>query len=217
MASGRSHDQATRRLALPFGLLWAPWLGLVGVAVAAGAFLVGGLWLSPDLDTRSRATQRWGPLGWLWWPYRRGLSHRSLFSHSPVIGTAGRLTYLALALLLVALVVQGLSALAAGSPPLRSGDLAAGAQAAAHWLASLWQQQRPLILAALLGLEASSWLHLLQDGDPMPRWPRPLRALARSLRPGPRRRRSQTGRRPPQPGRQHSQPGRQGGRSGRQN
>jgi uncharacterized metal-binding protein len=210
MASGRSHDQATRRLALPFGLLWAPWLGLVGVAVAAGAFLVGGLWLSPDLDTRSRATQRWGPLGWLWWPYRRGLSHRSLFSHSPVIGTAGRLTYLALALLLVALVVQGLSALAAGSAPLRSGDLAAGAQAAAPWLANLWQQQRPLILAALLGLEASSWLHLFQDGDPMPRWPRPLRALARSLRHGPRRRRTR-------PGRQRSQAGGQGGRSGRQN
>ena len=217
MASGRSHDQATRRLALPFGLLWAPWLGLVGVAVAAGAFLVGGLWLSPDLDTRSRATQRWGPLAWLWWPYRRGLSHRSLFSHSPVIGTAGRLIYLALALLLAALVIQGVSALAAGSAPLRSGDLAAGGQAAAHWLASLWQQQRPLILAALLGLEASSWLHLLQDGDPMPRWPRPLRALARRLRalarrlrPGPRRRR-------PQAGRQRPQPGRQGGRSGRQN
>ncbi len=217
MASGRSHDQATRRLALPFGLLWAPWLGLVGVAVAAGAFLVGGLWLSPDLDTRSRATQRWGPLGWLWWPYRRGLSHRSLFSHSPVIGTAGRLIYLALALLLAALVIQGLSALAAGSAPLRSGDLAAAGQAAAHSLASLWQQQRPLILAALLGLEASSWLHLLQDGDPMPRWPRPLRALARALRalarrlrPGPRRRRSQPGRRRPQPGRQ-------GPRSGRQN
>jgi uncharacterized metal-binding protein len=210
MASGRSHDQATRRLALPFGLLWAPWLGLVGVAVAAGAFLVGGLWLSPDLDTRSRATNRWGPLGWLWWPYRRGLSHRSLLSHSPVIGTAGRLIYLALALLLAALVVQGVSALAAGSPPLRSGDLAAAAQTAAPWLAGLWQQQRPLILAALLGLEASSWLHLLQDGDPMPRWPRPLRALARTLRPGPRRRRTR-------PGRQRSQAGGQGGRSGRQN
>jgi uncharacterized metal-binding protein len=210
MASGRSHDQATRRLALPFGLLWAPWLGLVGVAVAAGAFLIGGLWLSPDLDTRSRATNRWGPLGWLWWPYRRGLSHRSLFSHSPVIGTAGRLIYLALALLLVALVAQGVMALASGSAPLRRVDLAAAAQTAAPWLANLWQQQRPLILAALLGLEASSWLHLFQDGDPMPRWPRPLRALARSLRHGPRRRRTR-------PGRQRSQAGGQGGRSGRQN
>jgi hypothetical protein len=114
------------------------------------------------------------------------------------------------ALLLVALVAQGVMALASGSAPLRRDDLAAAAQTAAPWLASLWQQQRPLILAALLGLEASSWLHLLQDGDPMPRWPRPLRALARSLRPGSRRRRSQPGRRRPPPGRQ-------GGRSGRQN
>jgi len=201
MASGRSHDQATRRLALPFGLLWAPWLGLVGVAVAAGAFLVGGLWLSPDLDTRSRATNRWGPLGWLWWPYRRGLSHRSLVSHSPVIGTAGRLLYLALALLLVALVAQGAMALAAGSAPLRSGDLVAAAQAGRYWLASLWQQQRPMVLVALLGLEASSWLHLLQDGDPLPRWPRPLRGLVRALRSGPRRRRSQPGGQPRRLGR----------------
>ena len=201
MASGRSHDQATRRLALPFGLLWAPWLGLVGVAVAAGAFLVGGLWLSPDLDTRSRATGRWGPLAWLWWPYRRGLSHRSLFSHSPVIGTAGRLIYLALALLLAALVAQGAMALASGTPPLRNGDLVAAAQAGRFWLASLWQQQRPLLLAAQLGLEASSWLHLLQDGDPMPRWPRPLRALVRALRSGPRRRRYQPGGQPRRLGR----------------
>jgi uncharacterized metal-binding protein len=107
-----------------------------------------------------------------------------------VIGTAGRLIYLALALLLVALMARGVSALASGSAPLRSDDLVAGAQAGRLWLASIWQQQRPLILAALLGLEASSWLHLLQDGDPMPRWPRPLRALARSLRPQRRRRRS---------------------------
>jgi len=193
MASGRSHDQATRRLALPFGLLWAPWLGLTGVAVAALAFLVGGLWLSPDLDTHSRATKRWGPLAWLWWPYRRGLSHRSLVSHSPVIGTAGRLTYLALVSLLIAALAQGVTALASGSPPLARLDLTAGGQAGYHGLATLWMQHRPLTLAALLGLEASSWLHLIQDGDPMPRWPRPLRALARALAPGRRRRRGQPG------------------------
>jgi len=31
------------------------------------------------------------------------------------------------------------------------------------------------VLSALVGLEASSWLHLIQDGDPMPRLPRLLR------------------------------------------
>ena len=41
----------------------------------------------------------------------------------------------------------------------------------------LWRAQRPLLLTAFTGLEVSSWLHLLQDGDPIPRLPRPLRAL----------------------------------------
>lgn len=46
----------------------------------------------------------------------------------------------------------------------------------------LWSQQRPLLLAALVGVEASSWLHLLQDGDPLPRLPRLLRRRRRGRR-----------------------------------
>jgi hypothetical protein len=39
-------------------------------------------------------------------------------------------------------------------------------------------QAQPLtVAAALSGLEASAWLHLIQDGDPLPRVPRPLRPL----------------------------------------
>ncbi len=163
MASGRRHDRATRLLALPFGLLCWPWLGPVGAAVGGLAFLVGGLWLSPDLDTRSRPTRRWGPLGLLWWPYRRMLSHRSLLSHCPFVGTALRLAYLAAVVALAAALLAPFG----GPPP-------------AWWLeqvTTLWQRQRPLLLTALVGLEASSWLHLLQDGDPIPRLPRPLRRL----------------------------------------
>ncbi len=164
MASGRSHDRATRRLALPFALLWWPALGPAGVAVAAGAFLVGGLWLSPDLDTRSNATRRWGPLQLLWWPYRRLLSHRSLLSHSPLLGTALRLLWLALVVLVVCAALEPLGTPA---PPelLQRGQ-------------ELWRAQRPLLLTAFVGLEASSWLHLLQDGDPIPRLPRLLRRLS---------------------------------------
>ncbi|MFO7629690.1 MAG: DUF2227 family putative metal-binding protein [Prochlorococcaceae cyanobacterium] len=165
MASGRQHDRATWLLALPFGLLWGPALGPVGVAVAGLAFLAGGLLLSPDLDTRSNAMRRWGPLQPLWWPYRRLLSHRSLFSHSPLLGMGLRLAYLAAALLAAASLLQPL-----------------GLPAAAQWIAvgrRLWQQQPSLVLAALVALEASSWLHLIQDGDPIPRLPRPLRALGR--------------------------------------
>jgi len=165
MASGRRHDRATRWLALPFGLLWWPALGPAGVAVATGAFLLGGLWLSPDLDTHSNATRRWGPLRLLWWPYRRLLSHRSLLSHSPLLGTSLRLLWLA------ALVLLACAALGPLGAPLPAEVLERGRE--------LWGSQRPLLLAAFVGLEASSWLHLLQDGDPIPRLPRPLRALGR--------------------------------------
>jgi uncharacterized metal-binding protein len=167
MASGRRHDRATRRLALPFGLLWGPALGPAGVAVATGAFLLGGLWLSPDLDTHSNATRRWGPLRLLWWPYRRLLSHRSLLSHSPLLGTSLRLLWLAALVLIACAALGPLGAPAPGEVLQRVREL--------------WGSQRPLLLAAFVGLEASSWLHLLQDGDPIPRLPRPLRALGRRL------------------------------------
>ncbi|MEI7951516.1 MAG: hypothetical protein WCH37_02390, partial [Synechococcaceae cyanobacterium ELA182] len=49
----------------------------------------------------------------------------------------------------------------------------------------LWMQQRPWLLTALVSLEASSWLHLIQDGDPVPRLPRLLRRRwPRRPRPG---------------------------------
>jgi uncharacterized metal-binding protein len=168
MASGRHHDRATWALSLPFGLLWWPLLGLAGVACGGLAFLLGGLLLSPDLDTRSNPTRRWGPLRLLWWPYRRLLRHRSLLSHSPLLGTAGRLSYLAAALLTTSLLLLPLGG------PTPQQLLATGR--------ALWQEQRPLVLAALVGLEASSWLHLIQDGDPMPRTPRLLRRRGHARR-----------------------------------
>jgi uncharacterized metal-binding protein len=161
MASGRSHDRATWALALPFGALCYPWLGLAGVAVGAAAFLTGGLLLSPDLDTRSNATRRWGPLRVLWWPYRRWLAHRSLVSHTPLIGTAGRLLYLLVLLLGLCLLARPLGA------PTPQQLIAAGL--------ALWDTHRPLVITALVGVEASAWLHLIQDGDPVPRQPRILR------------------------------------------
>ena len=162
MASGRSHDRATGLLALPFGLLWWPLLGAMGTVVAASAFLIGGLWLSPDLDTRSNATRRWGPLRLLWWPYRHLLPHRSILSHSPVLGSAGRLLYLGVLVMFISLLLMPY-----GSP---------GPDRLINALQQNWLNQRPLIVAALAGLEMSSWLHLLQDGDPLPKFRfKPLR------------------------------------------
>ncbi len=174
MASGRSHDRLTRQLALPFGLLWWPAFGPAGAGIACGCFLFGGLWLSPDLDTISRSTRRWGPLRWLWWPYRRLLSHRSLFSHTPLLGMGLRLLYCSGALVLISAILAPV-----GTPT--PSQLAGSAQ-------QLWQSQRPWLLVALVSLEASSWLHLLQDGDPVPRLPRLLRRHWSRRRPSSRRR-----------------------------
>ncbi|MFM8525183.1 MAG: DUF2227 family putative metal-binding protein, partial [Cyanobacteriota bacterium] len=175
LASGYVHDRATWLLALPFALLWWPWLGWTGLLGGGLAFLIGGLWLSPDLDTRSNPTRRWGPLRWLWWPYRRLLRHRSLLSHSPLLGTAGRLLYLAALGLALCLLAAPLGA------PSPADCLS--------WLLGLWRQQRGLSLAILCGVEASAWLHLLQDGDPLPSTPRLWRHLRRWRRSGRRRRR----------------------------
>ncbi|MFN6353483.1 MAG: DUF2227 family putative metal-binding protein [Cyanobacteriota bacterium] len=181
MAMGRAHDRATTLLALPFGLLWGPGLGPAGIAVASLSFVLGGLWLSPDLDTPSRALARWGPLKPLWWPYRRLLRHRSLLSHSPLIGTGGRLAYLLAALALLRLVAEAGPWGSIPLPPL-------GAWPAL--VMGLWQAHPTWVLCALTGLEASSWLHLLQDGDPLPRVPRLLRRMrGLAWRRSPRRRR----------------------------
>jgi uncharacterized metal-binding protein len=161
MASGRSHDRLTSLLAFPFGLLWWPFFGLSGTILASSCFLFGGLWLSPDLDTISRSTRRWGPLSLLWWPYRRLLSHRSMFSHTPLLGMGLRLVYLGGAILMLSAVLAPLG----GPTP---GQLAAASR-------QEWQSHRSLLLLALVSLEASSWLHLLQDGDPVPRLPRLVR------------------------------------------
>lgn len=175
MASGRAHDRATVLCCLPFGLLWAPWLGGMGALVAGASFLVGGLWLSPDLDTQSRPTSRWGPLRGLWWPYRRLLRHRSLLSHSPLLGSVGRLLYAAA---LVAAVCALAAPLGAPSPPRLLEALLV-----------LQQRQPGLLLASFAGLEGSAWLHLIQDGDPWPRTPRLLRPLLRRRARGVRGRR----------------------------
>ena len=154
MASGAVHDRTTQRLALPLALLCWPLVGPAAAVAAGLAFLLGGLWLSPDLDTRSRPSRRWGPLAVLWLPYRRLVRHRGWISHLPLLGSVGRLAYLALLLLLLSGLLQPL-----GLP---------GPHALITGAMDLWQRQQPVLLAALLGLEASAWLHLIQDGDPLP-------------------------------------------------
>ena len=152
MASGHIHDHSTILLGLPFGMVSAILLGWTPGLIAALAFLWGGLWFSPDLDTRSNALRRWGPLRFLWWPYRCLIPHRSIWSHGPLIGTTLRLMYVLVWMLIAVNVIPELS-----HPQL-------------FQTIQTWMEQQPRqVLALLIGLEASVWLHLIQDGDPLPK------------------------------------------------
>jgi len=126
-------------------------LGLKAALITTASCLAGGLWLSPDLDTRSNALRRWGPLRFLWWPYRRLIPHRSLWSHGPVLGTSVRLGVLLTWCLIITMAV----------PALSPGMLLAALQ-------QLMRQHPHEFIALGVGLEGSAWIHLILDGDPWP-------------------------------------------------
>ena len=90
----------------------------------------------------------------LWWPYRRLVRHRGWMSHTPLLGSACRLLLL-LGWLLLALV--GLQAIG-GPGPLWG----------IQQIQTMWRAYPQQLITALVAIEASAWLHLLQDGDPMP-------------------------------------------------
>ena len=151
MALGRDHDRATALATVPVALVITLTLGpWPGVGAGLGC-LIGGYWLSPDLDTHCQALKRWGPLRLIWAPYRWLIPHRSLWSHGPLLGTTTRL-----------LLLGGWLALATAALPTVSPiDLWSTLEA--------WGRSNPtLLIAVLLGLEVSCWLHLILDGDPLP-------------------------------------------------
>ena len=154
MASGTDHDKSTRFWAAPFAIVMGLFLNVQSGLIGGAAFLVGGLWLSPDLDTNSIAKKRWGILQHLWWPYRKLIPHRSFLSHGPFLGTAVRIIYILILSNLLIFLLKPLGFLTTFTTT--------------HFIKELIQQQPQKVLAGLIGLEASAWLHLIKDGDPMP-------------------------------------------------
>ena len=151
LATGRRHDQSIWILSLPLGITVGLLLGIKAALIATASCWAGGLLLSPDLDTHSNALRRWGVLGFLWWPYRLLIPHRSLWSHGPLLGTSARLAVLLTWCLIVTMAVPALSP--------------------AMLLTTLQQlvcQHPQEFIALLLGLEGSAWIHLILDGDPWP-------------------------------------------------
>jgi uncharacterized metal-binding protein len=107
MAHGRTHNAVNTALTISVGAV-AFTTGLPAdkaLALTLGVAL--GFLVNPDLDVESgsiafhnaRRTAG-GPFGllWraLWWPYAKVTPHRSFWSHAPIVGTLGRVTYLGL-------------------------------------------------------------------------------------------------------------------------
>ena len=155
MAVGSNHDKGSILWSIPFGLLTNLIIGSPYGLITGIAFLLGGLWLSPDLDTKSLPLKRWGILKGIWLPYRKLIPHRSFFSHGPLIGTTLRICYLITCTTLVVLLIQpfGLKL------PINI----------IQYLSQNIQANPKPYLALFLGLEASAWLHLIKDGDPLPK------------------------------------------------
>ena len=100
MASGKTH---TRTNLVATGILAVATLFLeidVPFSLIIGA-IIGTLWLSPDLDLKSDAYYRWGPLKLIWLPYVQLMPHRSLFSHLPALGDVIRIAYIGFPLVLI--------------------------------------------------------------------------------------------------------------------
>ena len=154
MALGPKHDKYTKFWSLPFGIVIAITLGLQNGIVAGISFALGGLWLSPDLDSHSKPLKRWGILQIIWWPYRKVVPHRSFFSHGPFIGTTLRMLYLIGIFAFMQLVLNNLGI------PIRNISTES-------LIESIFRYPQTA-LAVFLGIEASAWLHLIQDKAPLP-------------------------------------------------
>lgn len=98
MPSGKTHDRLTWLALVPAAYL-AHRVGCEPreIAVLGAGLLFGGLMFGPDLDINSRPYRRWGPLRWIWLPYR-AFGHRSPWTHGLVRGPLVRLLYLSVAL-----------------------------------------------------------------------------------------------------------------------
>ncbi len=143
MASGKIHDRAIL-FASPVVLVVGCYQSGLELGIIAGAsHFLGGYWLSPDLDIKSRPFLRWGILKIIWIPYQRLIPHRSPLSHSPVLGSLIRLVYLATWLCPLWFVFPDLQLVQ-------------------------WAMDWGKVAAFLVGVELSALNHLLLDGLLLP-------------------------------------------------
>jgi uncharacterized metal-binding protein len=125
--------------------------------------LFGGLMFGPDLDIQSRQYTRWGPLRFIWLPYKVAFRHRSRWSHGIVFGTLIRVVYFAAALTLLFWVcVYARAALLTGGTPPGWREVAQAWRAIE--VAAAGRGLGPhVLLAVLAGLWWGAASHTLSD------------------------------------------------------
>ncbi|MCP8967698.1 metal-binding protein [Ectobacillus ponti] len=110
---------------------------------SAAGFLLGTYLLNPDLDTVSAAYRNWGPLRFIWYPYRSMLPHRSFLTHTILLGDMIRVVYAAIALSPLLYLLN--CTVLGGQLPV--------------WV----QTHRPFLAAGFAGIVAASALHIWAD------------------------------------------------------
>lgn len=156
MPSGATHDRVTLwTLPLVTGVAFGLTRNGELTLLLSGGYLFSGLMLSPDLDLHSLPYKRWGWLRWIWRPYQKMLTHRSVLSHGLLIGTMLRVLYLGVWIAIASFLILGVTQLFRDVPW--------------NWEA-FWQAMKRSLLqyrwewfAFFLGLELGAATHVFCD------------------------------------------------------
>lgn len=180
MPNGKTHDMltvVTGVVGLPAVVLLLPDHNLAAALTLTGAHLVSGLAFSPDLDLASEPYRRWGPLRYIWFPYREFVPHRAWVSHSLVFGPLMRLMYFGLmawlSFYIGMLLVNYLTPVDAWEVSKQFGAS----------MRDLWFNHRSMVVYFLIGFITGGAVHsvadwLIKGGEPFhrslfkPRWRR---------------------------------------------
>jgi uncharacterized metal-binding protein len=166
MPSGRTHDRITL-WSLPWVVAFSYLLARQGelTLIVAGAYLFSALMFGPDLDIYSVQYKRWGILRWIWLPYQGFVSHRSRLSHGLIVGTALRVIYLLVCILLAAIPAVAIAQLMVGFNWNWQHFAFQGIQA-------ITQDYQKEAIALAIGLELGAMSHSLGDwlGSTYKKW-----------------------------------------------
>lgn len=161
MPSGRTHDLITLLLAPPTAAVTYYFTGdWILTAIITATMIFGGLMFGPDLDIQSRQYARWGPIRFLWWPYKVMMPHRSRWSHSILLGTIIRVIYF---LAVVTLILA--ASLYIRDVYIKGAEQGVGELTGAF--ARVWEIFSPIrrdyLIAAFIGLWVGATSHTVSD------------------------------------------------------